>query len=303
MGKPIRKISRMALKEALDGYLFVLPLLIGLIGLSGYPMVKSLMISFSKYDVFTPPQYVGLHNYIKLFHDPLFWTSLKVTTVYSFVSVPLGLTAGLAVALLMNQKVKGIALFRTIYFLPAVVSGVAVSLLWVWIFNSNCGLANVALKFLHIPPQKWLESPKTALGSLIFMSLWGVGGGMVIYLAGLQGVPQQLYEAAEIDGANSFQQFRNVTIPMLTPVIFYNLIMGIIGSFQVFTQAYVMTKGGPSNTTLFYVLYLFKNAFNYFHMGYASAMAWVLFVLILIMTLLVFKSSAAWVYYEGERKS
>lgn len=303
MDKGKRRISRMALKEAIDGYLFVLPVIIGLVGFSFWPVVKSLMISFSKYDVFTPAQYVGLKNYADLFHDPLFWQSLKVTMIYSIVSVPLGLCAGLAVALLMNQKVKGIAIFRTIFYLPAVISGVAVSLLWSWIFNPDFGLANVVLKYAGFAPQKWLSSPHTALGSLIFMSLWGVGGGMVIYLAGLQGVPRQLYEAADLDGANIVQQFRHVTIPMLTPVIFYNLIMGIIGSFQVFTQAFVMTGGGPSNSTLFYVLYLFKQAFNYYHMGYASAMAWVLFAIILVLTLLVFKSSSLWVYYEGEKKS
>lgn len=296
------KANKNAIREAVEGYIFVLPLLIGLIGFTVWPVVRSLMISFCKYNIITPPRYIGARNYVDLFHDPLFWQSLKVTTIYSIVSVPLGLVAGLAVALLMNQKVKGIALFRTIYYLPAVVSGVAVSLLWVWIFNPDYGLANVVMKSAGLPQQQWLASPKTALGSLILMSLWGVGGGMVVYLAGLQGVPQHLYEAAEIDGANSLQQFRHVTIPMLTPVIFYNLIMGIIGSFQVFTQAFVMTSGGPVNSTLFYVLYLFKQAFNYFHMGYASAMAWVLFAIILALTLLVFRSSSMWVYYEGERR-
>ncbi len=298
-----RRMSRNEKREALEGYLFVLPLLVGLIGLTLWPVIRSLMISFCQYNIMNPPVFVGGRNYIGLFHDPLFWQSLKVTVIYSVVSVPLGLVAGLAVALLMNQKVRGISLFRTIYYLPAVVSGVAVSLLWVWIFNPDYGLANTALKSIGIAPQQWLSSPKTALGSLIFMSLWGVGGGMVIYLAGLQSVPGQLYEASEIDGANSLQQFRHITLPMLTPVIFYNLVMGIIGSFQVFTQAFVMTGGGPVNSTLFYVLYLYKQAFNYFHMGYASAMAWILFAIILVLTLLVFKSSSMWVYYEGERRN
>lgn len=298
-----RRMSRNERREALEGYLFVLPLLVGLVGLTLWPVIRSLMISFCQYNIMNPAKFVGGRNYIELFHDPLFWQSLKVTVIYSIVSVPLGLAAGLAVALLMNQKVRGISLFRTIYYLPAVVSGVAVSLLWVWIFNPDYGLANTALKSVGIAPQQWLSSPKTALGSLIFMSLWGVGGGMVIYLAGLQSVPGQLYEASEIDGANSLQQFRHITLPMLTPVIFYNLVMGIIGSFQVFTQAFVMTGGGPVNSTLFYVLYLYKQAFNYFHMGYASAMAWILFAIILVLTLLVFKSSSMWVYYEGERRN
>ena len=295
-------MSNLRRRESIEGYLFVAPLLIGLTVFAAWPMLASLAISFCKYDIFSAPKFVGIGNYAELFRDPLFWQSLKVTAIYSFVSVPLGLTLGLAVALLMNQKLRGIALFRTIYYLPAVVSGVAVALLWVWIFDPSYGLANVLLRWLGLPPSQWLSGPRTSLLSLILMSLWGVGGGMVIYLAGLQSVPQHLYEAAALDGANLQQKFRHVTLPMLTPVIFYNLIMGIIGSFQVFTQAFVMTNGGPVNSTLFYVLYLFRQAFNYYRMGYASAMAWVLFAVILALTLLVFKSSALWVYYEGERR-
>ena len=302
MGKRPRATSRMAFREAVDGYLFAAPLLVGLIVFTVGPVLASLAISFCKYDIFTAPRFVGARNYAELFRDPLFWQSLKVTVIYSICAVPLGLTLGLAVALLMNQKIRGIALFRTIYYLPAVVSGVAVALLWVWIFDPSYGLANVALRWFGIPPSQWLASPTTSLMSLILMSLWGVGGGMVIYLAGLQSVPQHLYEAAALDGANMWQRFRHVTLPMLSPVIFYNLIMGIIGSFQVFTQAFVMTNGGPVNSTLFYVLYLFRQAFNYYHMGYASAMAWVLFAIILTLTLVVFRSSALWVYYEGDKR-
>ena len=302
MGYGRMKTTRLTRREALEGYLFVAPLLLGLIFFTVGPVIASLFISFCKYSIFGEPKFIGAQNYVKLSHDPLFWQSLKVTAIYSLVSVPLGLSLGLAVALLMNQKIRAIALFRTIYYLPAVVSGVAVALLWVWIFDPSYGLGNVVLRGLGLPPLQWLSDTRTALPSLILMSLWGVGGGMVIYLAGLQSVPQHLYEAAALDGANLFQKFRHVTIPMLTPVIFYNLIMGIIGSFQVFTQAFVMTGGGPVNSTLFYVLYLFKQAFNYYHMGYASAMAWLLFAIILALTLVVFKSSALWVYYEGERR-
>ena len=297
-----RRSSRMRRRESIEGYLFVAPLLVGLIFFTAGPVLASLFISFCKYNIFAPPQFIGMQNYAELSRDPLFWKSLKITAIYSFISVPLGLSLGLAVALLMNQKIKAIALFRTIYYLPAVVSGVAVALLWVWIFDPSYGLGNVVLKSLGLPTCQWLTSPRTALMSLIIMSFWGVGGGMVIYLAGLQSVPQHLYEAASLDGANVLQKFRHVTLPMLTPVIFYNLIMGIIGSFQVFTQAFVMTNGGPVNSTLFYVLYLFRQAFNYYHMGYASAMAWALFAIILALTLIVFKSSAMWVYYEGDRK-
>ncbi len=298
----IKKTNKNSGREAIEGILFAMPLLIGLLVFTFWPVYRSFMISLCRYNIITPARYIGASNYIELMHDTFFWQSLKVTTIYSVISVPVGLVVSLAIAVLMNQKVRGIAIFRTIYYLPAVVSGVAVSLLWVWIFNPDYGLANIALKAVHIPPQQWLASPKTALGSLILMSLWGTGGGMVIYLAGLQGIPQQLYEAAELDGANSWQQFINVTVPMLTPVILYNLIMGIIGSFQVFTQAFVMTSGGPANSTLFYVYYIFRQAFSYFHMGYASAMAWILFAIILLLTLLVLKSSSAWVYYESERK-
>jgi len=295
-------MGKRAFKEAVEGYLFVSPLLVGLLFLSLGPMVASLAISFCKYDLFTAPKFCGFGNYRELLSDPLFWKSLKVTVTYSVISVPLGSCLSLAVALLMNQKVRGIAIFRTIYYLPAVVSGVAVALLWMWIFDPSYGLGNVLLRAFGLPALQWLASPKTALLSLILMSFWGIGGGMVIYLAGLQSVPQHLYEAAEIDGANLWHKFRHVTVPMLSPVIFYNLIMGIIGSFQVFTQAFVMTNGGPVNSTLFYVLYLFRQAFNYYHMGYASAMAWILFAIILALTLLVFRSSALWVYYEGERR-
>ncbi len=295
-------MSNQKRRESVEGYLFAAPLLVGLVFFSVIPMIASLVISFCRYDIFTPPKFIGAANYTDLFHDPLFWQSLKVTAIYSVVGVPLGLTLGLAVAILMNQKLRGIAVFRTIYYLPAVVSGVAVSLLWVWIFDPSYGLGNVVLRGLGLPPSQWLSAPSTSLLSLIIMSLWGVGGGMVIYLAGLQSVPQHLHEAASLDGANVWQRFRHVTLPMLSPVIFYNLIMGIIGSFQVFTQAFVMTNGGPVNSTLFYVLYLFRQAFNYYRMGYASAMAWVLFAIILLLTLLVFRSSAMWVYYEGERK-
>lgn len=295
-------MSNLRRRESIEGYLFVAPLLVGLIVFTAGPMLASLAISFCKYNLFSPPKFIGVGNYTELARDPLFWQSLKVTMIYSFVSVPIGLSLGLAVALLMNQKIRGIAVFRTIYYLPAVVSGVAVALLWIWIFDPSYGLGNVVLRAFGLPPVGWLSDPRTSLLSLILMSFWGVGGGMVIYLAGLQSVPQHLYEAASLDGAGVWSKFRHVTIPMLTPVIFYNLIMGIIGSFQVFTQAFVMTNGGPVNSTLFYVLYLFRQAFNYYHMGYASAMAWVLFVIILVLTMLVFKSSAAWVYYEGERR-
>ncbi len=293
--KPRKRINN----DSVAAAVFVAPLVIGLLMFTVWPMIDSIYLSLCKYDVFSPAKYIGGKNYVKLFHDPLFWQALKVTTIYACVSVPMGLIAGMALALLLNTKIKGMGLFRTIYYLPAVLSGVAVSLLWAWVFNPDFGMANYVLAKLHLAPLPWLTSPDTALTSLIIMSLWGVGGAMVINLAGLQGISPELYESASLDGASPWKQLLHITIPGLTPVIFYNLVMGIIGSFQVFTQAFVMTSGGPSNSTLFYVLYLFKHAFNYFNMGYASAMAWVLFIIILALTLLVFKSSSLWVYYEG----
>jgi multiple sugar transport system permease protein len=201
---------------------------------------------------------------------------------------------------MLNRDIKGVAWFRTIFYLPSVISGVAVSLLWMWIFNPDFGILNHLLwKFFRIQGPAWIASEEWVIPSLIIMSLWGIGGGIVIYLAGLQGIPTELYEAAEIDGAGGWRKLINITLPMISPVIFFNLVMGIIGSFQVFTQAYVMTNGGPNNASLFMVLYLYRNAFQYFSMGYASAIAWILFMIIMALTMLVFKSSPMWVYYEG----
>jgi multiple sugar transport system permease protein len=212
------------------------------------------------------------------------------------------MTFGFLIALLMNQSVKLIALWRTIYYLPAVVSGVAVAMLWLWVFNPDVGLLNRFLATFGITGIGWLSSTKWALPALIIMSLWNVGGGMVIYLAGLQGIPTDLYEAAHIDGASAWRRFWRITIPMMTPVLFFQLIMGIIGTLQVFTNAFVMTQGGPSNATLFYVLYLYQNAFSFMKMGYASALAWILFLIILALTLVTFWSSNRWVYYEAEER-
>jgi multiple sugar transport system permease protein len=301
--QPRRRRLTQSRKEAIDCYVFMSPAIIGLLVFTLGPILASAYISFTDYDILGSPVWVGLENYIKLFHDPFFWQSIKVTVIYSVVSVPLGLVVSLALAMLLNRSLKGIYLFRTIFYLPAVISGVAVSLLWKWIFNPDFGLMNYFLAFLGIDGPKWLFDENWALPALIVMSLWGVGGGMLIYLAGLQGIPTELYEAAEIDGANRWRKFISVTIPMLSPVIFFNLVMGIIGSLQIFTEGYVMTAGGPNNSTLFSVLYLYRNAFDYLQMGYASAIAWVLFLIILLLTLAVFKSSPLWVFYEEQRRN
>lgn len=293
------RMSRQAKREERYFYLFISPWLIGFLVFSLGPFVASLFFSFCLYDAVIPPRWTGLANYKSLFADRLFWQSLRVTTVYSMGSVTLGIVASLAIALLLNRNIHGVAWFRTIFYLPSVISGVAVSLLWMWIFNPDFGILNYLLwAIFRIHGPAWIYSKEWVLPSLVIMSLWGIGGGIVIYLASLQGIPTELYEAAEIDGAGAWRKLRSITLPMMTPVIFFQLIMGIIGSFQVFTQAYVMTGGGPHYASLFYVLYLFRNAFKYFKMGYASALAWILFLILLGLTILVFRSASLWVYYE-----
>lgn len=298
--------------EARAGYLFISPWLIGAVVFLLAPMLVSLLLAFSSWDMIEPAKWVGLGNFADMARDDQFLSSLKVTAIYTLFSVPLGVIGSMALALLLNTKIKGQSIFRTLYYIPAVASAVAASLLWMRLFNPESGLLNYLIAVMHLNPLmhflgltdptkgyvNWLGSEKTALGSLVIMSLWGIGGGMVIYLAGLQGIPQSYYDAAEVDGANVWQKFRHVTLPLLTPTIFFTLIMGVIGSFQVFTQGFVMTQGGPNNTTLFYVLYLYQNAFQFLKMGYASALAWVLFVIILYVTLLQMKASK-WVHYEA----
>ncbi|MGN7453914.1 carbohydrate ABC transporter permease [Paenibacillus pasadenensis] len=298
-----RRLTRAERKEELAFYALTGPWLIGLAVFFAVPMAVSLGISLTRWDMLTPAEFVGLRNYTQAFTgDPLFWQSLKVTTLYALFSVPLGLVFSLLLSLLLNQAVRGMRLFRTIFYLPSVVSGVSVMVLWMWIFNPQIGLINMVLGAFGIEGPGWIFDPDWALPSMVIMSLWSsVGGSVIIWLAGLKGIPSTLYEAAELDGAGPLQKFWCVTVPMLTPTIFFNLVMGIIGAMQAFGEAYVMTKGGPMNSTLFFNFYLFDHAFQNFRMGYASALAWVLFVLILGLTALVVRSSAAWVYYEGER--
>ena len=295
-------LTSQARREERYFFLFISPWVFGFLLFTAGPILASIFFSFNIYDVIQPPRWTGLDNYRGLFKDRLFWQSLKVTASYSAGAVPLGIVLSLAVALVLNRDIRGVSVFRTVFYLPSVISGVAVSLLFMWIFNSDFGILNYLLwKLFGIRGPAWLMSTTWVIPSLVLMSLWGIGGGIIIYLAGLQGIPTELYEAAEIDGAGSRARLARITIPMMTPVIFFNLVTGIIGSFQVFTQAYVMTAGGPHNASLFYVLYLYRNAFYYFKMGYASALAWVLFLVVLVLTLMVFKSSPAWVYYEARR--
>lgn len=248
----------------------------------------------------TSPVLVGTANYRALLtDDPLFWKSLGITLKYAVVAVPLGVIAGVILALLLNCNVKGIAIYRTVLFLPSIVPAVASSVVFVWILNPQIGLVNGVLKSMGVIGPSWLSDTKWAFWSLVFMSLWGVGGSMVIYLAGLKDVPVYLYEAAVIDGANAFTRMRRITLPMLTPVIFFNLVMGMIGAFQYFTQAFIMTNGGPEESTTFYALYLFNRAWRYADMGYASAMAWILFFVVVVITALLFRTQKKWVHYGG----
>jgi multiple sugar transport system permease protein len=301
------RLGALSRRETRAAYLFISPWIVGFILFTAGPMIASMILSLTKYDILNAPTFIGLENYIKLFTaDPKFWHSLRVTVTYALVAIPLGLFFGFAVAYLLNLKVPGVPFWRTVFYMPAVMPAVASALLWGMIFNPRFGILNWFLSLVGIQGPGWLASRDWALPALIVMSLWSVGGGMIIYLAGLQGIPTALYESAQIDGANSWKQLRHITLPLMTPVIFFNLVIGIIGTFQYFTEVYVLTStatgglGGPAEATMFYNVYLYNNAFRYLNMGYASALAWVLFLIVLLLTLLVFRSSAAWVYYEGE---
>ncbi|MDW8098085.1 MAG: sugar ABC transporter permease [Anaerolineae bacterium] len=293
--------SRRRLMRALEGYLFISPWIVGFLVFTAGPILASLVLSFFEWSLIRPPRFAGIDNYVKIFTaDPLFWQSLKVTLIYVVVAIPLQLAFALFLAILLNQKVRLIPLFRTIFYLPSQVSAVAIAVIFLWIYHPELGLLNELLRYVGIKGPAWLISERWALPALIGMSLWSVGGAMIILLAGLQDVPQHLYEAASLDGAGEFAKFRFITLPMLSPVLFFNLVLGIIGGFQYFTQAYVMTRGGPLNATLFYALYLYLNAFNFLKMGYAAALAWILFVIMIVVTIWQLRLARHWVYYEYE---
>ena len=289
--------------ETILGWLMVSPWLIGFICFSALPMFASLIISFTEWDMLSKPEWVGFENYKTLFfEDPLALHSLNITILFTIVSIPLNIVFGLALAMLLNTSIRGLAIFRTIYYLPAILSGVAVALMWRWIFSTEFGLLNALLSMIGIEGPAWLTDRIWVLPSFVIMRLWSVGGGMIIYLAGLQSIPSNLYEAANIDGANWWHRTRFITLPMLSPTIFFQLIVGFIFSMQIFTEAFIMTNGGPADASLFYLLYLYRTAFQYFDMGYASALAWVLFVVILVLTIILFKTGKSWVYYELDTK-
>jgi multiple sugar transport system permease protein len=295
-----RRRSKLLIREYIAFYLFASPWIIGLLLFTIGPMVTSLYLSFTDYAVIDRPKWVGLGNYVHMFtDDPLVWQALRVTATYSLGAIPLTLLVSFLVALLMHQQVYGVRVFRTIYYLPSVIAGVPVALLWMWILNPEFGLMNNFLRLFGIEGPKWLYSTTWVIPSFVLMSLWQVGVPMVVFLAGLQSIPVHLYEAAEIDGAGLWAKFRHVTLPMMSPVILFVMIASIIDSFQTFTPAFLMTNGGPANASLFYGLYLYNNAFKWFKMGYASALAWLMFLIILLLSGLVFRSSIRWVYYEG----
>jgi multiple sugar transport system permease protein len=303
--KSPRRISRARRREMIDGYLFLLPWIIGFVLFVGGPMVASFLLSFTAYDVIGAPRFVGLDNFIHAFtRDRLFWPSLGRTFYYAAIIVPIGVFGSMLLAILLNQAIRGKAIFRTLFFLPHLTPIVATAVLWMWIFQPKYGLANYLLDQVGIDGPAWLSSTDWAIPALIIMALWRSVGGdrMMIFLAGLQGIPQELYEAAEIDGAGRLAKFRNVTLPMLSPTVFFNLVLSVIAALKVFTAAYVATQGGPAYATWFYALHIFTNAFQYYDMGYASALAWLFLVVMLVFTLVQFRSSSRWVYYAGEER-
>jgi multiple sugar transport system permease protein len=296
------KTTRISLKRraALTGYLFVLPALLGFLFWYLGPMVYNVWISFHEWDLLSTPEWTGFDNYRRMWNDDLFWKSLRVTTYYVVVSVPLVQVTAFAIAMLLNLRVRGQAVFRTIYYLPTIAPVVASSFLWLWMFNSEFGLINDLLRSLGFKKVLWLQQTETALPVLMLLSVWGFGTAMVVYIAGLQGVPQELYEAAALDGARFWHRLKDVTIPMMSPVILFNTIFGIVFAFQAFAQPLLITDGGPQNSTLLFPLLLYRQAFIFFRMGYAAALAWVLFLLVLLITLVVFRTAGRRVYYEEE---
>jgi len=289
-------------QEAIWFHVFTLPWLLGFLIFTLGPVLASLYFAFTKYNAIQPPQWVGLKNFRVLFNDAIFYKSLRVTFTYAGLFVPIQLAVSLVLATLLNQRVPAMRTIRTIYYLPSILPAVVTGLVWVWLFNPDFGLLNFGIyKILGVRGPNWLGSERWVMPAIIISGLWGMGAGVLILLAALQSVSTEMYEAAELDGANSIRRFLSVTIPMISPVILYNLIMGIIGSLQVFARIYVLTGGGPNYASYFYNLYLYDNAFSYFKLGLGSAQAWILFVVILFLTLVTLKTSGRWVYYAGGR--
>jgi len=284
------------------GYIFALPWIIGILLFYAYPLLSSIYYSFTNYNVISKVSWTGLENYEGLLKDPVFWTSITNTIVYALMSVPTSVLMGISLALLLNIPIKAQGIFRTIFFLPTLVPVVATSIIWQWLLNPQFGIVNFVLSKVGIAGPPWLGSPYWSKPSLVLMAQWAIGNMVIIYLAGLQDISQDYYEAADLDGANWFQKAMCITLPLLSPVIFFNMIMSIINTLQVFTLPYTLTygTGNPANSLMFYSMYLYNNAFAYMKMGYASAMAWILFIIIITITLFVFRSSTKWVFYQDE---
>ncbi len=288
-------------RELLSGLLFTSPFIVGFVAFSLYPFIASGYYSFTEYHIVDVPRWIGLDNYRKILGDKFVHAALFNTAYFTFISVPLGVVVALILALILNVRVRGLAFYRTLYFVPTIVPTVALAVMWLWILNPQFGLVNTLLGAVGLPTPGWLADPLWSKPALIIMQLWGAGAATIIFLAGLQSIPTHLLEAAEIDGAGRLRRFRHVTVPMLSPIILFNFVIGLIGAFQYFTQAYVMTggTGGPLNSTLFYAILLYRQAFEYIQMGFASAMAWLMFFVILLLTMLTMFVSKRWVYYEG----
>jgi multiple sugar transport system permease protein len=301
LSRPKAKPSSTFWRDTLRGYLFILPVVLGLLIWTFGPMIASAYYSLTSYKIIGEPQFIGLQNFVELFtKDKDFGRSLSITIRFGLMYVGLAQVVSLAVAVLLTQRVRGLTIFRTIFYLPIIVPYVASAVLWKYLYNKEYGPIDGVLRALGLPAINWLGSPESALFSLVLMSVWSGAVTTIIYVAGLQHIPEELIDAAKIDGANAVQRFYRVTIPMLSPTIFFNVVTGVIGAFQFFIPAFVMTEGGPAKSTYFYNYNLYEKAFKWLEMGYASSMAWVLFAIIIILTLLIFRSSPLWVYYEGD---
>jgi multiple sugar transport system permease protein len=289
-------------KITLFGFLFALPWIVGLLLFHAYPLIMSAYYSLTSYSILEPGEFVGLKNFATLFQDNVFWISIYNTLYFTVIFVPLSIAVGVVLALLLNLKIRGQGIYRTLFFIPSLVPPVATTIIWLWLLNPQFGLVNYWLDKIGISGPAWIGSEAWSKPSLILMSLWGTGQAVIIYLAGLQDIPQDYYDAAQVDGANAWQRTKTITLPLLTPVIFFNLIMGTIGALQNFVLPYTLTngQGTPANSMMFYVMYLYTNGFGYLKMGYASAMAWILFLIVVILTALIFISQKRWVHYQGK---
>lgn len=287
-------------RDTLRGYLFIMPVVLGLLIWTFGPMLASAYYSLTDYKIIGIPEFIGLQNYTDLFQDKAFLQSLSITVRFGVMFVILSQIVGLALAVLLTQKVRGLTVFRTIFYLPIIVPAAASALLWKYLYNKEFGPISSVFQAVGLPSINWLGSPESALFAIVIMSVWGSAVTTIIYVAGLQNIPEDLLDSAKIDGANGVRRFWHVTIPMLSPTMFFNVVTGVIGAFQFFVPAFIMTQGGPAKSTYFYNYNLYEKAFKWLEMGYASAMAWVLFAIIIVMTMMIFRSSPLWVYYEGE---